>query len=44
MGENKKDSFQNRLLKLIHYLKCINNSKYIKENNVTKDDIKTKNN
>lgn len=36
MENNNKDTFQDRLLKLIFYLKRINNEKTIKENNNSK--------
>ena len=40
MENNNKDTFQDRLLKLIFYLKRINNEKSTKENNTSENNTK----
>ncbi len=40
MDDNNKDSFQDRLLKLIYYLKRLNQNKNAKEDSIIKDNNK----
>ena len=40
MDDNNKYSFQDRLLKLIHYLKRLNQNKNAKEDSIIKDNNK----